>query len=123
MRIPLETSVYKIPERLKEIDPSLNVVFNTNTGQYEVWGVDISSTPYILSGFPYLDARVVYTIREAYVVAHSTGDPYKVLLRKFDRNDELRERAYWKALDEKEYQGREALKFFGTPVITPGIDV
>ncbi|MES0334796.1 MAG: hypothetical protein SFH39_00340 [Candidatus Magnetobacterium sp. LHC-1] len=32
----VETSVYNIPERLKEIDPSYFVMFNRFTGNYEV---------------------------------------------------------------------------------------
>lgn len=123
MRHPVETNVYLIPERLKEIDPNLKVAFNDKNQSYEVWGVDAMSTPYILSSFKDLDARVVYAIREAYVVAQSTGDPYRHMLRQFDRNDEMREREYWKRLNEQEYVSRDILKFSDTPVITAGMDV
>lgn len=123
MRLNVETHVYHIPERLREIDPKLSVKFNTDTQLYEVWGEDIASSPYVLGRFSALDARVVYAVRESYVIAERTGNPYKEILKQFDRNDEQREREYWNQLWEKEYRSRDILKYSDTPVITPGIDV
>lgn len=121
MRIPVESHVLDIPRRLREVtrDPSIRVYFNTDNQQYEIWGVDAASTPYLMARYPYLDARVEYDFAAAYWRAWRTGNPYKVLLRMMDEREYQKEREYWKGLYELEYGSKDVLRFMDTPVV-PG---
>lgn len=116
MRIPVETHVYNIPQRLREIDPALRVFFNTDTQKYEVWGRDLHG-PYLMASFSFLDARVEEAVRKGYHIAHSTGRPYKTLLQEQKIEDEIAEKRWWARLEDIYYGIKDDLKFMGKPVI------
>lgn len=82
LEIPIESNVYRVPERLREIDPNLRVTFHVPSQAYRVWGVDGDGDPYILQTFPYLDARVVRAVKRGYWIARNTGAPYTHMLRR-----------------------------------------
>jgi len=121
VRIPVESHVLDIPRRLREVtrDPNIKVYFNTETQQFEVWGVDAASTPYLMARYATLDARAEYDFAAAYWRAWRTGNPYKLLLRRIDEIEYERERRYWKGLYELEDASRDVMKFADTPVV-PG---
>ncbi len=116
MRIPVESNVCNIPERLREIDPALRVFYNTDKQKYEVWGLDIRG-PYLMASFPELDARVLASVRYGYFVARSTGAPYRHLLREQAEQDWRAEKDRIARLKDIEDGIRDDLKFMGKPVI------
>ncbi len=60
MKIKITTDVFFIIEQLKELDPSYYVLFNTETGKYEVHSSMQSGSSYCFSvPFDSLDARTV----------------------------------------------------------------
>jgi hypothetical protein len=118
MRLPVETHVFDIPQRLREIDPALRVLFNTDKQTYEVWGRDLHG-PYLMASFHELDQRVLTAVRRGYYMARSTGMPYHELLREQEQIDYRAEQARFQRLRDIEYGIRDDLKFMGRPVV-PG---
>ncbi len=113
MRIPLRTSAYSIPERLKEIDPRLKVYFNTDKQKYEVFGVDAAHQEYHLGEWLYLDQRVLRDVRKGYWLARNTGDPYKQVIRDLDEQDYLEDRQLSKDTEEMAYRVKDRLRWMG----------
>ncbi len=118
MRLPIETHVYDIPQRLREIDPALRVCFNTDTQKFEVWGRDLCG-PYILAVFDSLDCRAVDAVRKGYFLASSTGQPYKAVMQEHESALALAENARMQRLKDIEYGIRNDLRFIGKMVV-PG---
>lgn len=79
--------VFDIPRRLREIDPRLEVWYNTVSGKFEVWGVDATGSNYCLGTWPYLDVRVERAVQKGYWLAHNTGDPYRAIVREQDAEE------------------------------------
>lgn len=117
MRIPVKSNAYDIPRRLAEIDPSLQVFFNTDRQCYEVFGRDLRG-PYLMASFAELDCRVETAIYKAYNAAHNTGRPYKHLLRQQEIEDAKAEERRLKDLADLEYGFKDDLKYMGKPVIS-----
>lgn len=115
MLIDIKTNVFKIPERLKEIDKNLSVKYNTDSDVFEVHGID-NLGDYILARFKELDCRVIDAVRKGYYLAQS-GHPYRVLLHEQDRLDELAEKERLKRLEDIEYGVRDSLRFAGKVVV------
>lgn len=64
-RFPVETNAFFIPERLKEIDPRLFVMFNRDTQKYEVHVTGQQGTTLGCElPFPDLDYRAIHHVRE-----------------------------------------------------------
>ncbi|BCV23298.1 hypothetical protein [Gelria sp. Kuro-4] len=116
MLLEVSSHVFDIPERLKEVDPQLRVLFNTDRQQYEVWGRDLYG-PYMLVAFKELDQRALTAVRYGYWVARNTGWPYKHLLQKQADIDYRAEQARYQKLREIEYGLQDDLRFMGRPVI------
>ncbi len=98
-----------IPERLREIDPALRVLFNTDTQQFEVWGLD-KSGPYLIARFRELDCRVLNAVRYGYWLARNTGAPYTALLRQQAKEDYEAERRRARGLADLERAFREDMR-------------
>ena len=111
MKYAIETHPLDIPQRLREIDPELRVVYDSEQDCYEVWGVDASNTPYILGKWKSLDYRVIVAIMQAYYIARSTGRPYKHMLLEQKRHNERLEEQRRKELAEMGRAMREDMRF------------
>lgn len=92
LRLAVESHVFDLPCRLKELDPTLEVWYNTVSGKYEVWGVDAARQRYCLGAWPFLDARVERAVRRGYWLARNTGDPYRAVIREQDEAEYSEER-------------------------------
>mgnify|MGYP001000667952 CR=1 FL=1 len=65
MLIPIETNVYNIPERLKEIDKDYFVVFNTEAQQFEVHNLgQIGNTLALNIPYDELDNRTIDLVQK-----------------------------------------------------------
>lgn len=84
LRLQIRDHVFDIPRRLREIDPDLEVWYNTVSNKFEVWGTDAALRRYCLGSWPYLDVRVERAVRRGYWLAHNTGDPYRALVKTQD---------------------------------------
>lgn len=115
MRLLVTSHVVDIPRRLKEIDPNIEVAFNTDTQKFEVWGRDVRG-PYLMASYDELDARVLADVRKAYFVARSTGTPYREMLRRQAKLDYEAERARQRFLKNVSEGFKDDFKFFGKDV-------
>jgi len=68
--IPIESSAFKIPERLREIDKSLFVCFNAKRQSYEVHCLDNVGDTFALNVGLELDARVIELVRRNSLLIH-----------------------------------------------------
>ena len=106
-RTPVTGGVYSIPERLKEIDEHLFVMFNRRTQKYEVHdSQQLGAT--LACELPYdaLDARALSYVRERY------GQNIFALMARIDReNDENEQRQYDEVIDRAQYKTKEALRY------------
>ncbi len=87
--IPMETNVYHIPERLKQYDPRLFVVFNVKKQWFELHSLANKGNSFSLC-IPYseLDARAIYLAKRNNIHIHG-----KKLFREIDEHNEQVERA------------------------------
>ena len=105
--VPVIGSVYDIPARLKEIIPSLFVMFNTRTQRFEVH--DAAQDGMTLAcelPFDELDARAVEYVRERHV------SRLEQVAAEIDRyNERLEKSAYDKHMDKANYRMKEAVRY------------
>lgn len=105
--IPIVSDTYDIAERLKEIDPSFFVMFNTKTQRYEVhcsWQQDTSYACTI----PYdkLDARVL-----EYVQAYRR-ERLDAIAREVEAyNESMRVKSEQTTLDMAAYKTKQAFRY------------
>lgn len=118
MRIPIQRHVLDVPQRLREIDPDLSVVYNQATKKFDVVGKDLYG-PYVLASFDTLDSRVVDSVRRGYFIARNTGAPWKALLREQAELDYLAERDRKKSIQALNEGFRDDMRFAGQSV-APG---
>lgn len=116
VKVKIEHHVLDIPERLKEIDPDLKVLYDTNKDIFELWGVDKNQSPYFMASFTELDNRILTNVRRAYFFARNTKGPYQHLLHE-QEEEESREDARRLQREDDIYHGmREDLNFMGKEV-------
>lgn len=109
MRVPVESHSMDIPKRLREIDPELRVMYNTERQDYEVWGRDVSG-PYLMARFRELDGRVLDAVRHGYWLAQNTGAPYREMLRQQAKEDYEAERRRARELADLDRAFREDMR-------------
>lgn len=63
----IESNVFHIPERLREIDPSYFVVYNHSISQFEVHHSGQDETYCLSIPYPELDVRTLHRVRETRV--------------------------------------------------------
>jgi len=86
--VPVFTNTYRIPERLREIDPNLFVVFNASTQGYEIHSLANTGHTFSLNvPFKDLDARL-----EAFVRKYSLRRGKRVF-REIDEHNEKLEKS------------------------------
>lgn len=112
MLIEVKTHVYDIPRRLKEIDPNLKVFYNTDTGEYEIRGIDRMGE-YILGSYSYLDQRVERDIRIGYWMVNNLSRPWKAFLQKLREERERLEAQESKYFEELDYALKDDFRWFG----------
>lgn len=107
MLIPVETNVYCIPERLKEIDPDYFVVFNTDTQKFEVHHMgQIGSTLALNIPYDELDARTIELVYKTRV------ENAKEIFDEIDRhNEKLEKQRYEKLMDEAAQRAKEIHRY------------
>ena len=115
MRIEIKSHATRIPERLREIDKALRVLFDTDKQEFEVWGRDVSA-PYLMARFKELDNRVLDAVRKGYHLARNSRHPWQEHLREIDRSNERVQRESDKKLDDIEHGLRDDFRYFGTTV-------
>lgn len=82
--IPVFTNVYRIPERLKELDENFFVVFNTKKQMFEIHSLANKGDTYgITIPLQELDARVFPIVRRANLRVRG-----KEIFREIDRHNE-----------------------------------
>ena len=87
--IPLFTSAYDIPKRLKEIDSNLFVVFNTKTQKFEIHSLANKGSTFSMNvPFRTLDARLENFVRKFDLKRHG-----RKIYRDMDRENEELERS------------------------------
>lgn len=87
MLIPINSNVYDIPQRLKELDPDYYIVLNTETQKFEVHHArQIGGTFCLTLPFDELDARTI-----EYVRSHDIKYAKKIF-EEIDRHNEALER-------------------------------
>jgi len=94
---PLFTNTYNIPERLKEYDPELFVVFNLKNERYEIHSKDGGETTYnATSPYKQLDERTLRYVKRNDIRVHG--------MKVFDRiNESERKAEERKKKDEKNF--------------------
>ena len=109
-RVPVRTSVYGIPERMKELRESLFVMFNTKTQRYEVH--DSTQEDCTLAcELPYeeLDARALLYVREM------RRERTEALVREIEaHNERMVERAHNEHMDKAGYRMKQAIKYLAS---------
>jgi len=88
--IPMYTHVYNIPERLRQNDPNLFVVYNSKTGRFEVHSLaNIGNSLSLNVPFRELDARTEEFVKKYDLKRHG-----RKIFREIDeRNEEVSRRA------------------------------
>lgn len=112
MLIEVVNHVYDIPKRLREIDEALRVFFNTDTQEYEVRGNDLNGE-YVLGSFPYLDCRVLSTVRKGYWLVNNKSRPWKEFLKQIRQHNERLDVVVQKELLDVEAGLQDDLKWIG----------
>lgn len=84
MKIHVKSNVFRIPERLKEIDRSYFVMYDTNTGRFEVHSTENKDgdTYCLTLPFDELDSRTIEHVRKTRV------ENAKKLWKEMKRNNE-----------------------------------
>jgi hypothetical protein len=107
MLIPVETNVYCIPERLKEIDPDFYVVFNTETQKFELhrenhtWDTLELNIPY-----DELDARTIELVKKNKI------ENAKKIFAEIDKHNEMLQKKRWEeAIDEANQKAKEIYRY------------
>jgi len=96
----VESNVFCIPERLKEIDPGYFVVFNHKTKQFEVHhNKQIGGTLCLNIPYPELDYRTIELVRETRV--ERASQIWEQIKRDEIRREIEAEKAIKKALDDQ----------------------
>lgn len=107
MLIRIESNVYDIPQRLREIDPNYYVVLNTDTQKYEVHhSKQIGGTLCLNLPFDELDSRTI-----DYVKSHDIKYA-KQIFEEIDMHNAVIEReAKRKAFDEPNQKVKEIHRY------------
>jgi len=122
MMVELTSHVFDIPERLRELDPTLRVFFNSDTQKYEIWGLDEAREEYCLGEFSVLDCRVVAEVRKGIWLMCNKVRPWQEFLARIRaHNTELGEESD-QYLRELEADAADAFKYFGT-TLYPGFSI
>lgn len=119
MMAELTVHVCSIPERLRELDPTLRVFFNPDTQKYEIWSIDAAQEGYCLGDFSVLDARVVAAVRKGMWLMHNKVRPWREFLGEIRENNAKLDEDSSKYLRELEGDAVDAFKYFGT-TLYPG---
>lgn len=92
----VESNVYHIPERLREIDPGYFVVYNHKDKEFEVHHKEQIGGTFCLSiPYPELDYRTIQRVRETRI------ERARIIMEQMEIAQEAREKAaYDKILDE-----------------------
>lgn len=106
-RIPVLSNVYRIPERLKEINPNFFVMFNSATQKFEVHDAAQTMNTFACQlPFDELDARAL-----EYVQKYSFVNLDKLAREVEEHNDRLDEQRKSAILDKAGYKTKQALKY------------
>lgn len=116
-RIPVLHNVFDIPERLKELDEHLFVMFNHRLQKYEVHD---SSQPFttlaVVLPFDGLDPRAI-----DYVRARMNHDVIAMVKQIEEENERLEAEKYAEVIDKASYKTKEALKYLDMNTKTDSI--
>lgn len=103
----IETNVYNIPERLKEIDPGYFVVFNTETQAFEVHHTEqLGGTLALNIPYDTLDARTLELVRKTRV-----ENAKKFYAEMEKHNEKLEQARYNKMRDDANQKTKELHRY------------
>ncbi len=116
-RIAVTTNVFRIPERLKEIDPHFFVMLHRKTGVFEIhdscqqYGTLACSLP-----FEELDARAL-----EYVRANMHQDVLRLAKLIDEENERLERKRYDALMDRAQYKTRDIFRYLDNNTKTDAI--
>lgn len=88
MNIKIDTDVYEIANRIKEIDRDYVIYFNTSKNQFEVHNLSQPDGSYCLAvPYKFLDERTLKLVRE------TNSANIELIINKINNDNELKENA------------------------------
>lgn len=88
MKIKIKSDVYKISERIKDIDKNYYIVYNTSSLKFEVHNSAQIGNSYCLTlPFSMLDVRTLNFVRE------TNSENINIILEKIENENKLQENA------------------------------
>jgi hypothetical protein len=110
MRVKVNTNVYYIPERIKEIDSNWDVYYNKKTGNFEIHNKNrVLGRKSIVMYLPFisLDARAITYIHKTIKQNRDIEIEYREMQR---HNQKLEENNQKKQADQIQYQTKEVFR-------------
>lgn len=106
MRIKIESDVFNIINRIKEIDENYYIVYNTNSKKFEVHNSGNVNSYCLTIPYKNLDVRTIELIHKTAIRNYD-----KVIKQMDEENERLQEKEINKAKEINDYKIREVLKY------------
>lgn len=108
MKIKIESDVFNIVERIREIDDRYYIVFNLNTKKYEVHKNGLKSSYCLTIPYSQLDKRTIKLIHDTHV-----RNSDKIIKSMEENNEKLQVKAVDEAKEINEYKVKELFRYSG----------
>ena len=106
MKIKIESDVYDIVDRIKEIDEGYFIIYNTKSRCFELHNYNQADTYCLRIPYDCIDERVID------LIYNSLSSNIDVIIENIDNNNELIEKKNMESIrDVSDYKVREVYKF------------
>lgn len=112
MRIKIESDVFNINERIREIDDGYFIVYNTNSKKFEIHNSKNCNTYCLTIPYKNLDSRAIELIHKTSIKHYD-----KIITELNDENEKCRQKELNKIKEINDYKVREVLKYSNNKVI------